>query len=455
MNNNIYIYTGQAGTGKTTKLIEKLTNCISERDWFDHESVLAITFMHGSRKRLNSKLKFIKSKFNLNYKCITIDSFALALLNKFRSYLGISKVINALLNNNIQYIYEPNEFDLFFPLAEIKNYCLRLLEISSVKEYLKNSYPIIIIDEFQDCIDELFEIIKKLSSITNLLIATDQFQQLIDPENLMGDSWIKENNFNVIDLDKQIWRTRNNRLLISAKALRTGQKIDGDKIRVYARPGSKGVVSAKIKEYLFYWLSNNNRIAIIYPSKSNYVERSIDELSTKYKFKKGKYKDKEIGPYKHLITSVLKTSLAVIATGLEAKEYNIHELKNMSLNGHYIVKRASSVALRRLKLRNLSKINFEDFSSILNQICHMYDNFILSDKTSKIISTTVHGAKNREFDYVIVLWPYKISGSNLYRRKLLYNAITRAKKSAIIIVQHKNIKIEELKDHELFGLLIN
>lgn len=48
---------------------------------------------------------------------------------------------------------------------------------------------------------------------------------------------------------------------------------------------------------------------------------------------------------------------------------------------------------------------------------------------------TVHGAKNREFDNVIVLWPAAVGGSNDQKRRLLYNAVTRAKERCIVLVQ--------------------
>tara|TARA_R100000789_G_scaffold98357_1_gene102074 strand:- start:29 stop:676 length:648 start_codon:yes stop_codon:yes gene_type:complete len=56
----------------------------------------------------------------------------------------------------------------------------------------------------------------------------------------------------------------------------------------------------------------------------------------------------------------------------------------------------------------------------------------------KIRAMTVHGAKNREFDNVIVLWPAAVSGySDDQKRRLLYNAVTRAKKRCLVIVQSK------------------
>ncbi|MEO6787820.1 MAG: ATP-binding domain-containing protein, partial [Chthoniobacteraceae bacterium] len=48
---------------------------------------------------------------------------------------------------------------------------------------------------------------------------------------------------------------------------------------------------------------------------------------------------------------------------------------------------------------------------------------------------TIHQAKNREFPVVIVLWPFQVVGDPLLARRWLYNAITRAKRRAIVIVE--------------------
>ncbi len=48
---------------------------------------------------------------------------------------------------------------------------------------------------------------------------------------------------------------------------------------------------------------------------------------------------------------------------------------------------------------------------------------------------TIHQAKNREFDRVLILWPVMVPGDVEKQRRLLYNAVTRAKNAATIIVQ--------------------
>jgi hypothetical protein len=47
---------------------------------------------------------------------------------------------------------------------------------------------------------------------------------------------------------------------------------------------------------------------------------------------------------------------------------------------------------------------------------------------------TIQRAKNREFPNVVVLWPHSVTGSPEHLRRLLYNAITRARNHCSVIV---------------------
>ena len=46
----------------------------------------------------------------------------------------------------------------------------------------------------------------------------------------------------------------------------------------------------------------------------------------------------------------------------------------------------------------------------------------------RFTALTVQQAKNREFDGVVVVWPYQVGGNVEHKRRLLYNAMTRAKR---------------------------
>jgi UvrD-like helicase C-terminal domain len=54
---------------------------------------------------------------------------------------------------------------------------------------------------------------------------------------------------------------------------------------------------------------------------------------------------------------------------------------------------------------------------------------------AKFVAMTVQQAKNREFQGVVVLWPYQVGGDAEHKRRLLYNAITRASRWCTVIVQ--------------------
>ncbi len=53
---------------------------------------------------------------------------------------------------------------------------------------------------------------------------------------------------------------------------------------------------------------------------------------------------------------------------------------------------------------------------------------------------TVHQAKNREFDRVALIWPYQVTAEPDDRRRIFYNAITRARTSCLVIVQDERLK---------------
>lgn len=446
----VIVYTGQAGTGKTYSLMQLLTQILPQREWQKYEAVLALTFMHGSRKRLESNLKFVNTDFKVKCECSTIDSFALNILNRFRSYLELSKPISISLNG----VDSEGQFEIQLTLDSIHNKTIKLLNYESVKTFISNSYPYIIIDEFQDCNGTLLEIVKLLTSSTNVLIAADPFQQLSDTEECEGMNWILENEFEVIDLDSGgVKRTNNSKILNTATCLRKGENINGTK--VYITPSAKALTSYFLKTNIYYNIGIGN-IAIISPTmKSKFVKDAIDSLSATYTFKKGRHNGKTIGPYNKLLGSDGYANVDELLIEIPKRHLNKLDLNKLKSKNNFILNRCCEKSLKKMALRNLGEVPYDDFVYTLNQFIHTHDNFYRKERTSKLTVTTIHAAKNREFDTVIILWPYEVSGNTLYKRKLLYNAITRAKTNAIIIVQSKTMDLQNLADDDLFGLIID
>jgi superfamily I DNA/RNA helicase len=448
---DVIVYTGQAGTGKTYSLIAYLIEAIPKREWLNFETILALTFMHGSRKRLESKLKIIKTQFKIKSTCSTIDSFALSLVNRFRSYLGIERSINVNLENESK----ENKYELILPIETIQKYAVDLLQLDSVRKFISNSYPYIIIDEFQDCTGSRLEIVKKLTNATNILIAIDPFQYLSDTVDSEAMNWIIRNAFKIHNLDDGgIKRTSNNKILTTATCLRKGEKIDGGKIYIMLS-ASTPLTSYHLKTNIHYNLASGN-IAIITPTQNcKFVTEAIDSLSSPYEFKKGKNKGKTIGPYDKLLGSDGFANIDELLKDIPKKDLNKTDLKDLAKDKNFIIRRSSEILLKKMSRRNSLNVCYEEVYFTFCQVIHSYNNFYRKENTSKIVLTTIHGAKNREFENVIVLWPYEVSGNLIKKRKLLYNAITRARRNVVVIVQHKNLDLQDLLNDELFNLIVD
>ena len=103
----------------------------------------------------------------------------------------------------------------------------------------------------------------------------------------------------------------------------------------------------------------------------------------------------------------------------------------------------------QVRLRGLPEATEKMVVSYTERIVHRYRSF--SPKQGKRVMLTVHGAKNREFDNVIVVWPYRVNEK--LKRRLLYNAITRARKHCMVLVQLKPKDAESDSAISLLGPL--
>jgi hypothetical protein len=72
-------------------------------------------------------------------------------------------------------------------------------------------------------------------------------------------------------------------------------------------------------------------------------------------------------------------------------------------------------------------------------ICFTHHRHFSRLNRRRLKAMTVHQAKNREFDGVIILWPYTVAGEAEQQRRLLYNAMTRAQRWCTVIAQGETI----------------
>lgn len=431
----ITAYVGPAGTGKTYHLMKNVERVLTERKWAEHERLLALTFMHGSRRRLSAALKDLLRK-DIRFRCETIDSFCLRVVQRFRRYLHRDLPIIPSQSNQwvrTQYAWRAS-------FSDIRRAAAQLIQDPIVGNQLRKVYPLVIIDEFQDCSGSLLEVIEALAHQLQLIVAADEFQFLeAGASSCAATEWLtrqRQLGYATVKELQQPRRTNNAQILNTALALRHGQSCASAGIPVL------GVESGGLAAWeIFLRIVNDwktGTIALITPtspSSSPFVAtvlRSLEkELGRKQK----------LGPYPFIWESTTSESMkelwADIPDAISQNEaVTIEQLVSFHPQ-HPAIQRAFAAATRLAKLRGSSTIDRTELETLLERHAHAY--YVYGSRTPpRRLAMTVHGAKNREFDHVAILWPYQVPSDPLYQRKLLYNAVTRAKTSAVILVQNKD-----------------
>lgn len=419
---SLLLFEGIAGTGKTTRLIQDVKMHISENPLCEYHRVLALTKMHGSRKRMGAKLS---SQIGLGRctDCITIDSFARGLVRRWRG----------LLQTQLSRLPSDGDFQSISKAAG------HLLDQFVVRTWVAHRYPVILIDELQDCKGGEIEILRSLAAVSKCFCAADEFQDLSGVSGKEALSWARGSG-NVKTLSF-VHRTSEQGLLDAAKALRNGDPIPTQKtlsfeicsVATAAQGG--GVVVWRIKNMLG---KNASQIAIISPTKrgtSPFVDNLLAWVSSRTST--AKKSGATAGPYSISWENSDDEVFSEILTSLELSDDSTCELDCCELAnaaGRVKVMDVQNWLLKQHKLGGIKTINNSEVCSQIRRIVQRRRAFgyVLPKKR---FALTVHQAKNREFDSVIVLWPMKLRDVPEQNRRLLYNAITRAKKRAVVVVE--------------------
>ena len=92
---SLLMFEGSAGTGKTTRLLADALKHLEQYPLNAEQRVLALTKYHGSRRRMDLKLRDRDEGVGNALDCATIDSFAWNLVVRWRSlveHLGLHPV---------------------------------------------------------------------------------------------------------------------------------------------------------------------------------------------------------------------------------------------------------------------------------------------------------------------------------------------------------------------------
>lgn len=409
-------FMGGAGTGKTTSLLLKLEEHLAAQPLGPGQRVLALTFMHGSRHRLAERLA--KSSARRHCECMTLDRFAWELCRRWRSRLRAN-------GGFIQLELEAPNYDATCETAG------KLLASSEVAKWIAALYPVLVLDEFQDCAPVRLALAQRLYGHVQMLVAADDFQNLSYTDESPAVSWLRS--LNVCEELTLNRRTDDAALIAAAQALRGGTPLP-----VNTNAGFKffGVPSAPMAaSFISQTIAPATGKDIVLlstarPGTSAWVDEVINLVRTK------KYGKQNAGPvpitWETTAGGLAETTMAVLGIAEENRPITAEAILALP-RGPISTQLSRWVEHQRCVLGRTEFEAAEVRAQVTRAVQRVRSFGALSQNPRRVM--TIPQAKNREFPVVIVLWPFKVVGDPTLARRWLYNAITRAKRRAIVIVE--------------------
>ena len=429
-------FEGAAGTGKTHNLVGRAGELVQDGTLSEGHKLLALTFMNGSRRRLDARLGE-NPVFRRRFDCQTFDVFARTLAARRRSLItqAMQEQAAAL-----------NEFDGPCALAA------SLLENESVRQWMARSFPLVLVDEAQDLDVHRLRILQGLSQSCRIVAAADAFQCLQDGRDtapLIG--WLE--GAGQTHRLTQPRRTNQQGLLAAALAVREGRDIkavltaDTFKNRTTWNGAGFRLLEAPIKKNnsgLLAWSIANDiaqrqgPVVILTPDAGNAIIRAaLNTVQTKQHTRKS---GATFGPYTHTWdrqdNEEADALLADIALPETASCADLRALLT-PLAGHAPIAQALSRMDRLRRAHGQAAFAAEQVTAFVREAVRNRSRLGFRQHRGHL-AMTIQRAKNREFPNVIVLWPHTATGSPEHLRRLLYNGITRAQRHCTVIVLGQN-----------------
>ena len=415
---SLYFIEGPAGTGKTTLLFQELERVLEDCPLAEHQQVLALTKMHGSRRRMDGRLRAI-SGLRGRYRCCTADSFAWSIVRRWRT-LARRKSAAELVE------------DAYEQVCSIAG---DLLAETTVSRWVIRVFPIVVVDEFQDSKGGQLAMISSLSSLATCIVAADDFQDLEETEVNPAVAWARTNGESKSLSD--IHRTSASGLLEASRAFRSGGNVP-NKGNGFTVLGAKNHnVGASFVSRNLSWWSSCADIAVltpVRPFRSAFVRDLIARVQEK------PISDPPVGPHLVPWEESHEEECDRFIEGLElpddpnAEVYcdglSFGDVSGPRQGLRHWIERQTRVAGR-------TTVAAEEIRCEARRI-HQRSRAYRRVRGRGVRAMTIHQAKNREFHSVIVLWPYEVAGAIERQRRLLYNAITRARCRVLVVVQNPN-----------------
>lgn len=413
-------YEGPAGCGKTTRLMSDVEELLGREPLGSGQRVLALTFMNGSRKRLESRLRELKA-LSGRFHCATLDSFAWHLCHRWRAlscHLGL-------------HAGQGSEFE------DTCNSAGTLLERPAVCAWVHSSFPIIVLDEAQDLTAARLRVVAALAARSKLLAAADEFQCLtadLDPNPAV--TWLREH-ADVRPLSGN-HRTDVSALIAGGASVRSrgGLKAEGAELEVH---DGKGIPFAAWLVASAIRYKRASTVAVVAAAKKGGFASGV--VARVGKDPIGKQK---IGPYgicwEENETEVTRSVLGRLTLDGEVAVEQVLEALQ-ALRGQAGVEATLRWVREKQAITGRKAIRGDEVRErIAREIADQRRHTTRAG--SRLSAMTIHQAKNREFDGVVVLWPYTVGGDAEQKARLLYNGVTRARRWCRVIVQGADLLLQ-------------
>lgn len=405
---------GAAGCGKTAWLIRELNNALADAPLREGQCVLALTFMHGARRRLHKQLHGIVGARD-RLQCMTVDSFAQRLVGRWRS-LAAAFGVPTLRHD---------QYDENCDAAGL------LLEQVDVAAWVAASFPVVLVDEAQDLKPQRLRMVSALVRRSRLLFAADDFQCL-DPSLRPSPcvTWLRKA-CSPITLT-HVHRTSVSGLLTAAGRLRAGEApTKGPGFKMLAAKGV-GIAAAYLTNAIAW--RNGGDVAVIAPAlKGGFAKSVVQKVGEKPLGKQGngpytiRWERSEDDEADELLAGFRLCNGASLGDTITA-------LRLLPAPG--IVRDAVIWARRQAYAAGITQFHEEQVATVIRRLTALRRHHA-DGHQGPFLAMTVQQAKNREFEGVVVLWPYQVGGDAEHRRRLLYNAITRARRWCTVILQNE------------------
>lgn len=410
------LITGAAGSGKTTRLLALVDAWYAKHSLREGQRVLALTFMHASRIRLAHSLR--ASAASGRFDCVTFDGFARELCARWRTRLA-----------SLGITLPGEDDDKFYDST--CDAAATLLDDSLVTQWVAAAHPLIIVDEFQDCYGSRPRLVERLACVADVVVAADPFQDLKDVGTNPALAMLANAGAQT-EILEQVHRTKVSSLLAGAAALRSGHPVvPGPGLKI------KGVASHNLAAYEACLFVRQHRpgfsAAILSAGKpvpSNFARKALDAAAKT----KGYGKKKDLGPYtvpwESSPDSYREALLEALTLG--NTPMSADTIRNALPSKNPLARFIHEWLDRERRL--LGRTEFSP-AEIRSQVARAESAHRAMPRGGRgIRAMTIHQAKNREFDRVLVLWGHSVPGTDEMRRRWLYNAVTRARVEATVIV---------------------